>query len=283
MKRSAGLAAVAALLVLSACGQDTQVGDDEQPEPTETGIAHPSGADDVVVRITTGGGYTDVHHSFTTQPTVLITGDGRIFSPGVMPAVYPGPLVAPVGVGRLSEEQVQGVLEAARAAGLLEAAPDYAEEQPLHTDDATTTVLIQADGEAFEHSAYALGSQVEESGARKTLLEFIEEVSADYASAGEEVFTPEQVAVLPQAQRPRHLYQLEGSPDMRRWPQAAGKLQTMRCVVVDDPELIAEFNEANQLTFYRSGGKTFALAVRPMLPGDPGCDDVDGGLSETGR
>ena len=282
MKKLAALATVAAMLVLSACGgQTAEAGDDPQPdEPSETGTPHPTGADDVVLRVTTGGGYVPVQNSFAQQPTVLITGDGRFFAPGVIPAVYPGPLVSPVTVGQLTEEQLQAILETAREAGLLEPPPDYEETQPQVTDQPSTTVAINADGEEFSHSAYALGFQEETDEARATLLQFIEDASAEVSSVASELYTPEQVAILPLAQRPRHLYQLEGRPDLRRWPEDAGKLRSMSCVVVDDAELIAELYEANQLTFYRSGGKTFALAVRPMLPGDPGCEATAGGLSE---
>ena len=53
-----------------------------RPTPGADGIEHPTGADDVVVRIGYEGGFVPVEYVFSNLPTLLVTGDGRVIVAG---------------------------------------------------------------------------------------------------------------------------------------------------------------------------------------------------------
>src|SRR5512134_1183752 len=90
--RTAALAAlpIAALLtaVLASCADDVSV---DAGGTTPSGIVHPTGAGDAVVRIDEGGGLVPEGYDFSAAPRLVITGDGRVIQPGPMIEIYPGP------------------------------------------------------------------------------------------------------------------------------------------------------------------------------------------------
>src|SRR4051795_11122785 len=88
------LPAIAALV--AACGDPTiQSGDTDQSGDTGVTtsaprggsvpdtIGFPTGADDVVVGVARVGGFVPAGVAFTEVPDLLITGDGKLFRPGV--------------------------------------------------------------------------------------------------------------------------------------------------------------------------------------------------------
>ena len=138
-------ALVITLVTLAACGDDTSSDDgagstdgtlpvetvppaDTQPPvtqppvtttPAPAGIEHPTGADDVVVRIAYEGGFVPVEYVFRNLPVLLVSGDGRVFQQGAVPEIYPGPLVSPVMQRSVTEDGIQDLLTLADEHGLL--------------------------------------------------------------------------------------------------------------------------------------------------------------------
>ena len=94
-----GTPALAAFL--AACGDDTT------QSSSDNSLA--GALDEVVLRIGYEGGFVPAGTSFLNLPTVLVTGDGRVFTPGAVPAVYPGPLLQPMFERSITE---QGIAEA---------------------------------------------------------------------------------------------------------------------------------------------------------------------------
>lgn len=62
---------------------------------------------------------------FTWGPDLLITADRRAIITGPVPAIYPGPLVAPLLERPISEGGWRSIVDAARAAGLLTGQADF--------------------------------------------------------------------------------------------------------------------------------------------------------------
>ena len=112
---------LAAALGLAACGSDSDstAAGDSLP-PVVDGYQHPTGADDVVIEYAEVGGFMPRDFAFRQTPNVLISGDGRSFSPGAQIEIYPGPLLPAVQVWSIGEDGIQEALAAADEAGLLQ-------------------------------------------------------------------------------------------------------------------------------------------------------------------
>src|SRR5258706_2657213 len=144
----------------------------EPPTTAASAIAHPTAADDAVLTIAYQGGLAPMGYDFASVPSLLISGDGRVFQPAPVPAIFPGPLLPNVSVRTITEAGIQAVLAILDHAGLLVPPPEYPDRH--NVADASTTVLtIQAAGGAFEHSAYALCMGEPETGARQNLLDAV--------------------------------------------------------------------------------------------------------------
>src|SRR5207244_9333185 len=79
-------------------------------------IAHPAG-DALILRIATEGGFLPPGATFSQVPGLSVYGDGRIIEPGAVAAVFPGPVLPPLLVRRLSEAGIQAILREVTATG----------------------------------------------------------------------------------------------------------------------------------------------------------------------
>jgi hypothetical protein len=82
-------------------------------------IAHPTGADDLVLRMEIGGGLVAPGWILSQLPLVSVYGDGRVITQGPQIEIYPGPALPNLLVSRVSEDGLQQILAAARDAGLV--------------------------------------------------------------------------------------------------------------------------------------------------------------------
>jgi hypothetical protein len=249
---------------------------------TEAGaIAHPTDADTAVLRIASEGGFVPVEFVFVNQPTLLVSGDGRAFVPGAVPAIYPGPLVAPMGVRSISEAGIQTLLGLAQQAGLLAPPPDYAAELNIADAPDTVVTITTADG-TWEHRAYALmmgdGPQ-EATPARQALADFVRAATDLSTTVGEaelgaeRLFEPTEYRLRATATDEGKLGGLDPAPTFVDWPASTGfDLATAaECARISAAAVGSLFAEATQLTYFRQGGATYGLAVAAVLPGDDVC------------
>lgn len=270
------------LLALAACGGDdsgtpavtTVVPGDAQP--VGSGFAYATGPDDVVVSIASAGGFVPEGFDFVRTPTLLVTGDGRVFTPGVTTLEYPGRLVQPTVVQQLDPAGVQALLARADEAELLGPAPVYARNDQI-ADAPDTVVTITVDGQTFTHQAYALGIGDETDPARQRLADFVADATALSGIVPEgslsegEPFTPPS-------------YEIRATPGDPTGVEAANEVEWAsdtgialadagQCVAVpeSDAAATAALLDANQATFFTQDGVTYRLLVRPELPGGPAC------------
>ena len=144
----AGTPALAALV--AACGDDAK---------QSSRYSFPDLPDEVVVRIGYEGGFVGPGVSFVNLPTLLVSGDGRVFTPGAQTEVYPGPLLSPMYERSITEAGIEKILKLADDAALLRPAPDYTlpADGPQVTDAPDTVVMINVNGKAYEHRASRWG------------------------------------------------------------------------------------------------------------------------------
>lgn len=268
-----------AALALAACGDGVSVGTDPSPSPTPASGAY--AANEIVLRIVTSGGLVPQEYAFSQLPEVAIYGDGRVFSVGAQPAIFPGAALPPLLVTRIEPSRLPGLVADAKAAGVDGEQRDYG--QPRITDVGTTTFWANDGAQTYQTSVYALGVDgagsdgitTEQAAARTKLRELRDELTA-LGDAGDAAFEPTSVAVWARAyQRPEEAH-LAQQP--KAWPgpdPATGTtFASGRCFVVTGADLataLPEIRKANGLTPWTFAGQTYAMSFRPMLPDETAC------------
>jgi hypothetical protein len=274
-----------ALLLVAALSLGTGVA---ASHPQRAAIAHPTGARQVVLRVSSGGGFVPVQANLRAMPSFTLYGDGTVIVPGPVIQIYPGPAVTPLNRSKLSERQVQALLKRARAAGLL--APhriDYGDMGTIGVSDAPTTTLIaNAAGRHVTRQAYALGITAAggrlspaQAKARKALARFIAGLPQ---GASAKRYAPHAIAAYVGP------YRGQAQPGAKRvvWPLAsnlatAGKRVSSgleyRCIVVGGAgvqKLTATLRKANEQSRWaaRAGAKaSYQVIARPLLPDERRC------------
>ncbi|HRA85534.1 MAG: hypothetical protein IPP16_16135 [Acidimicrobiaceae bacterium] len=267
-----GTPALAAFL--AACGDDTT------QSSSDNSLA--GALDEVVLRIGYEGGFVPAGTSFLNLPTVLVTGDGRVFTPGAVPAVYPGPLLQPMFERSITEQGIATLIEMADAAGLLGVAPDYSlPAENMIADAPDTVVAITVNGTTSVHRAYALGIDSPDGGpstpARDNLLRFVTQVT-DVATAvgsgnvgSEAAFAPDGYRFQAMVVDPTQW--ADPAPTIVEWPADAGAVlaDSTQCAVLAGAVGDSLFVTATQLTFFQEAELVYQLSVAGVLPGDPSC------------
>lgn len=263
------LALITSSLVLGACGSG---------EPgTMPSDYHP---DDVILTIAEEGGFAPVEMILGRHPRYVLQADGRLYTPGAIPMIYPGPMLMPVFVGTVDDAAMQEIMDAIGDAGLGEI--DGRTDDTTATDhvaDATTTVITYFDGET-EHtlSVYALGIALESSELAADAAALVDVVdraasnltgSVEYQPTRVEIRTGESMSLPDPEFRNTRPWPLQTAPG----EMPAGEYG-WRCVVVEGPpatDLLEIFGDANQATVWEHEGTEYPLIARGLLPGDPGC------------
>jgi hypothetical protein len=251
-------------------------------------IVHPRTAGDVVIRVTTGGGFVPVQFNLRSLPSFTLYGDGTVLVPGPVIQVFPGPAIYPLVRSRLSEPQVQVLLRRAQAAGLLARGTiAYGDMGSIGvTDMPTTTLTVNARGRHVQRSAYALGA-TPRSGrlapalvrARLALKRFIAQLPQ--ALKGK-VWAPHAIAVYAGPFQGKG----QAGADRVRWPLASNLATAgtrpasgagYRCITVRGAAvttLLATLRTANEQSQWIAGPgatRSFQVIARPLLPDQRDC------------
>lgn len=284
---------VAPLLALgiaaSACANasSTVPGDGQGQGPD-----HAGGPGDLLLRISTEGGFLPPGYTLTAMPAFSLFGDGTVVTQGAQTEIYPGTALPPMIATPVTEEAIQALLRAAVAAGL-DTDREYTDLGSVGIADAGTTVFtLTVDGTTHITKAYALGELGRqppampdaEFAARTRLLDFQGSVqdlrhTLPAGSVGDDTtFDPPGLRVFISDYRPQE--------DLKQravdWPLAtplseAGQptgLAGYRCLAVTGADLdvlLPLVREANQLTPWRSQGVSYGIVFRPLLPDESGC------------
>jgi hypothetical protein len=256
------------------------------PSPSLDGIAHPTGADEVVLRFEDAGGFTPPEWQAARLPYFTLYGDGTIVfvqTTAEVPAsadnVFRG---QPLRTGKLTEDQVQELITYALTdGGLALAKTEY--QNPMVADAPTSIFTINADGDSKTVSAMALGMQ-SEPGPDTAILNSLAKLAErlrDFDQGGTLASAPYEAP----AYRAVILEQQGGAQGVvvRDWPwtdiapsdfvlpQDAMALQqgTMTLTPGQAAAVGVEGYEngiSSGLFIRDDAGKVYSLVIRPLLP-----------------
>jgi len=298
-----GPALLAVVLAVVAAGCDHGTGRSTTSSTTRAcGIGHPTGVRDLVVRVASGGGLVRPETGLGEVPELSVYGDGRAIVTGPVIEIYPPPALPNLLESSLTEAELQALLHPADA-GLLDREVDTG--RPGVTDQPVTTITVDADGEEHVTEVYALGFDgpgftEQQQEARERINAFVAKAhektnglgvadpdtgstSRPYALETLAVFTAGFERAAPNGACPPETL-CATQPVFFEWPledlATAGvaiDVPGYRCVVVaggDAPTVLGAARSANALTPWTSGGVSYALVFRPLLPDESSCAEV---------
>lgn len=283
MRRLAALT-VALLLALAACGDDgDNVSTPEVPPPNP-----PTGADELVIQVSTGGGLIAPQSLAVEIPYISVYGDGTFIVPGPTTLEYPGPALPNLQQGRISEDELQRLLVIAHNIGLLaDEPPDFGD--PGVTDWPSTEIVVNDGRGEHRTSIYALDFvegdddlDDDERAAREAVRDFVDALPTDEPT---ETYSAQGFAVLVSERFTDEIPE-GGRVD---WPLGSllgagepieGFGTNTRCLVVagtDGPDTLRGVaRDARDGAVWYSEGLGYTLTFRPLLPHElaTGCDNL---------
>ena len=251
----------------------------------------PSAATSILLlKVTTEGGFINPAATLAALPLAAVYADGRIMTPGPVDAIYPGPLMAPVSVRDIGTAGAAAILAAIRQAALDQPA---ASGPGIPGDAGTNVFTVVVDG-VTTTSQFA-GSQPgrpgpvasgdEERVAALALLDRLLDPTDTWGApaAAETPYVPTGYRIYVAPGGPPADPQASQSPV--EWPLAtpladfgipavpdrgiAGLRQGV-ALGEDAATLRPVLERATTLTAFASGGSSFTLSVRPLLPDELG-------------
>ncbi len=248
------------------------------------GIDHPAGATEIVLRFDEGGGFVPIEFTASHVPQFTLYGDGTVVFVRADAAMAPGPdgiqTGSPIRTARLSEGQVQALLEfALRDGGLAIARAEY--QNQMVADAPTATFEIHAGGDAKTVSVVALGldAQPGPDSAIKAAFVRLADRLRDFDQGGSLASAPYQ----PVAYR-GVLVDTGGGvvPSVRPWPwqhiapggfasgDPSGGVMRTRTLTPDEAAAIGvtgiENGISSGLWLAAPDGTTYSFVLRPLLP-----------------
>ena len=235
---------------------------------------------------------------FTWLPYAFISADGIVVTQGAVPAIFPGPLLAPLFGAQLSDAGYDQIVERARSLGLLDGSGDFSRPNPI-PGGMTGTIELMADGALHEiigdpnANIQCITTPCDAApGTPEAFGSFWLDLGNLRALVGDQLgpdgeYHPEGYAMLVGVPPPDD----SGiEPQVVDWvldtplaeigePIGADPFPTCGTVGGDDAATLeAAFSGANQLTMWvdESVSEPVSMTVRPLLPGDDPCMELFG-------
>jgi hypothetical protein len=251
-----------------------------------------TGTANLVLRIQTSGGFVAPGFLLTTVPGFALFGDGRIIVPGPTPEISPAPLLPTELVMQVTPAEIQKIVAAADAAGLL--GPDASYPMVGIADAGTTDFTTVVAGRAHRISAYALAEAGNGDGrtsgdpavdaARARLSTFRSQMMDLGTFLGRQVptqtFVPAGLRVFLSDAGPADSTQ--PTAQTLAWPLTTDPAKAWEqttnpgtnCVALTGADLAtftAAASNASPGTVWTFGSARYAVAVRPMYPNESTC------------
>lgn len=296
-----GLFVTALAVAAAACGTPEVV---TPGTGVGSGTDHPTGADELVLRVEETGGFVPQTFLFTNIAGFSLLGNGRVVTQGPQIEIFPPPALPSLNEVTITEEGIQRVLDEAEKAGLF--GPDHHYEYDVVADAPTTVFTLVAEGKRHRISAYALGfgdeapaeggetpppppgQTAEEREARAKLQAFRAKLGdlRSWLPTGsvseEKTYEFDQMRVFVVRSRAGSEPQ-DPEPQRRPWPLSQDpasfgdpveNAENTRCGVLQGEDLDAMLKaaqRANTNTIWTFENREYNAYFRPMLPDETGC------------
>ena len=275
------------------------------PRPTAaaSGYAVATEPNHLILSIATGGGFIAPSSLLTEIPSFALFGDGTIVVPGPVVQVDPAPLLPNLAVERVTPAEIQKIVAAADAAGLL--GPDASYDIVGVADAGTPTFTTVVNGRAHRVSAYALSPSGDAdqpgqpgrpgagglatpdpaiSAARAKLSSFWAQMSdlstflgrpvsdtAKYVPAGIDVFLTDAGPADPSQPVAQVAWPLAADPSKVGRPTAVDGTVCVALTGADLTGFTAAAGASNGATVWTYGSARYTIGVRPLYPNETGC------------
>jgi hypothetical protein len=245
----------------------------------------------LLLKVTSEGGFINPAATLAALPMVAVYADGRILTPGPVDAIYPGPLLTPVVVRDVGPSGAAAILAAIKQVGLdrpASAGPGVPGDSGTNVftavvDGATTTSRFA--GAQPGHPGGPVASGGDEGAAALALLDRLLDpgetwgapaaTDTRYVPAGYRVYVaPGAPQADPQASQapvawplstPLAEFGTPATPD-----RGIAGLRQGVVLGADAATLAPVLERASMLTAFTSGGSSYTLFVRPLLPDEIG-------------
>jgi hypothetical protein len=243
------------------------------------------GPNDLVLRIEGGGGLAAPDRLLTSVPFFNLYGDGRVITTGPVPAIYPGPALPNLQVSHVGPFDPPLLAKKALDAGVGSA--DAGELQIADGGWTRFTVLTEGGEKSTQVTELNTdeGLTRSQKSAREKLRKLLDELTGNPAVDRSTPYVATEVAVsaIPWSD--------PGDPSLPppppiAWPGPGlpgpgldnGPTPQTPCLVVTGDQaaaVLAAAAKANSLTPWTSGGKTWRVGLRPLLPDEHTCADLN--------
>ena len=218
---------------------------------------------------------------------VTVYADGTVIVPGPQAEIFPPPALRSLLSGTLSKAEVAALLDEAEKAGLTRGDRRLADDRIA--DAPSTRFLVRSGGKTSTVDVYALHES--ESEITRPILEFEERVLNTGSKAATMPYTPDRIRLVlarpadqpsPEPGQPPELdpgnvpWPLTASPD-EFGQKAADEGFFDRCGVVQGKDLLLmrpALENSNTRTHWTGGSGDWLVIARPLLPGEPGCEEL---------
>lgn len=274
---------------VGAGGGGNPSGSTAPPTPPSTAPTYSveTGADKLLLRLSIDGGFVAPGFLLTRMPIVALYGDGRVIVGGPTVEIYPGPLLPNLRQLHVTPAEIQRILAAADADGLL--GPDASYMATNIADAGTSTFTTIVDGKTHSIGAYALSEagtidDAAVTAARAKLLDFSRKFTDLSKFLGRTLSDAE--AYVPTEMR-LFVGPVLGddpnfpNPQVVTWPlivdPESGQKTTnpgLTCFAISGADLTAFLKAAtgaNVLTIWSAPSGRFSVSVRPLYPEESGC------------
>jgi hypothetical protein len=263
------------------------------PSPSTGPVASPTPAYNVpteanrlVLRYSVEGGFVGPGALLTRLPIFALYGDGRVIVQGPADASFPSPLLPNVRQMQITPAEIQKLLAAADAAGLLGA--DASFDVVGVADAGTATFTTVVGGVSHTISAYALSESPTSTdpaiAAERAKLVVFQSILGDLPkflgrAIPDEAYTPAAVRVYvsdpptpdpSQPVEPVLTWPLSVDPNSG----ATTPQQGLKCLALtgtDTTTFLKSAASATMITVWSAPAGKFALTVRPLYPDESGC------------
>ncbi len=279
MKRTYRASAIVAsvALLLAACGSNEVVTPPNGPE---------GDPDAPLIQIRSVGGFAPITAMLGQGPTYTVTWGGQLITLGPSVDSFPGELVPLYLEADLTEEQEAEISRLIDEMGIADITEEH-DNSVINVADATTEVIVYwDDAGTHRYSVYALGLSDQTVPARtQSFSELIEFLGSITGTLDTSAYEPKSVQIIAGAYYGGFDPELE---DLRPWPldgedpdewdlyTTIGEDQIWTCKTFGS-EVLTTFADATQTTTWVHpsplvDAQNLQLLVRPLHPGEPGCE-----------